>query len=282
MKKKRSLTENMKKSRNDAPALKSIITKTGFRHSDIVINKELKAYIPPLKDEELRLLEENIIKEGVRDPLIFWDKGNEKVLIDGHNRYGIIERNNIQSYPTEFKTFQNIEEVKDWMINHQLGRRNLTKNQIGYLRGVQYNREKKSSVDNLKNQQKGSTYQNDKSGDWTIKRLAEEHKVSTATISRDANYAKGVDLIGEKYPKTKQEIIAGNAKLKKTDIQGVGSGKNSVTELFENIKKKDIKSLEPKPKERVEYHRKKIEYHVKRLRAMGVDEKSLKLILKSM
>ena len=55
------------------------------------ILEELESLIPPLAQEELMLLEESIINEGCRDPLVTWND----TLIDGHNRYSICQLHNI-------------------------------------------------------------------------------------------------------------------------------------------------------------------------------------------
>ena len=47
----------------------------------------------PLSEEEQRYLEYSILAEGVRDPLVLWErKPGEYVLVDGHNRYGIVQK----------------------------------------------------------------------------------------------------------------------------------------------------------------------------------------------
>ena len=50
----------------------------------LTIDPEFEGKIPPLREEELKQLEENILADGVViNPLIIWDG----VLVDGHNRY---------------------------------------------------------------------------------------------------------------------------------------------------------------------------------------------------
>lgn len=84
------------------------------------INEELRELIPPLSTEEKQLLTESILKEGCRDSLITWNN----TIIDGHNRYQICKANNI-AFSTKEMDFDNIENVKEWMINNQFSRRNL-------------------------------------------------------------------------------------------------------------------------------------------------------------
>jgi N6-adenosine-specific RNA methylase IME4 len=84
------------------------------------ILKELDSLIPPLSKEEYKQLELNILEEGIREPLITWNG----IIIDGHNRYRIAQEHDI-NYETLEKEFDNISDVKIWMVNNQLGRRNL-------------------------------------------------------------------------------------------------------------------------------------------------------------
>jgi len=84
------------------------------------ILQELESLIPPLSNEEFKQLERNILEEGIREPLITWNG----ILIDGHNRYRIAHEHDI-NYITLEKEFENINRVKEWMINNQFGRRNL-------------------------------------------------------------------------------------------------------------------------------------------------------------
>lgn len=71
------------------------------------IKKEYKTLIPPLSPEEYQYLEENILKDGVREPLVVWGD----ILIDGHNRYEICQKHGI-TYKTVNKDFESDEEAE--------------------------------------------------------------------------------------------------------------------------------------------------------------------------
>jgi N6-adenosine-specific RNA methylase IME4 len=88
---------------------------------EIQINRELKGIIPPLTTEEYEGLELSILNEGCRDALVLWNE----TLVDGHNRYEICTKNNIE-FKTTQKEFENINEAKEWIINNQFSRRNIT------------------------------------------------------------------------------------------------------------------------------------------------------------
>ena len=82
----------------------------------------MKSLIPPLEKEEYNQLKSSIKKEGCRDALILW----EGIIIDGHNRYEICSNENIK-FKTINKKFKDKNEATIWMIDNQLGRRNISK-----------------------------------------------------------------------------------------------------------------------------------------------------------
>jgi len=52
------------------------------------IDEDFKRLIPPLSLDELQQLEENIMRDGCREPLSVWYTS----ILDGHNRYDICTR----------------------------------------------------------------------------------------------------------------------------------------------------------------------------------------------
>ena len=86
------------------------------------IDPEFKELIPPLSQEEYNQLEQNIkANKQCRDALVIWDG----ILVDGHNRLRICATHSI---PFEIKemSFPSREVAKLWILNNQLGRRNLS------------------------------------------------------------------------------------------------------------------------------------------------------------
>ena len=95
---------------------------------DFTIKKEFRDLIPPLADEEFTQLEQSILEEGVRDPLVVWgNNGSKPVLVDGHHRWTIIRRKPSIKYRVVIRKFKGRDEAKLWIINNQRGRRNLPK-----------------------------------------------------------------------------------------------------------------------------------------------------------
>src|ERR1017187_4113334 len=88
------------------------------------IDPEFQSLIAPLKPEERRQLESNLLAEGCRDPLVTW----RGTLLDGHNRLEICVRLHIP-YRTSAIELPNREAALLWIESNQLGRRNLTPDQ---------------------------------------------------------------------------------------------------------------------------------------------------------
>lgn len=86
----------------------------------ITIDKEFESLIPPLSPEEFQQLEENCVKEGIRDALITWNG----ILIDGHNRFKIAAKHGLHWNEKQME-FADRDEAKLWIIKNQLGRRNI-------------------------------------------------------------------------------------------------------------------------------------------------------------
>lgn len=93
----------------------------------IRIDKEFKSLIPPLSDEEFKQLEENILRDGIREPLVMWHVPNgDDIMIDGHNRWEISAKHGGIPFDIKRMTFDTREDVIQWIILNQFGRRNLS------------------------------------------------------------------------------------------------------------------------------------------------------------
>lgn len=88
---------------------------------EIVINPKFSNLIPALTSEEYINLETSILNDGCRDAIVLWNS----IIVDGHHRYEICTKHNIE-FSTIQKDFNNEDDAKDWVINNQLSRRNLS------------------------------------------------------------------------------------------------------------------------------------------------------------
>lgn len=90
---------------------------------ELKIDPELRDLLPPLADDEYKQLEKNIVDNGFdrNFPIMEW----HGFIVDGHNRYSICRKHNID-YTIGTLAYETKEEVMRWMLDIQLGRRNLT------------------------------------------------------------------------------------------------------------------------------------------------------------
>ena len=89
---------------------------------ELHIDEEFKSLLPDLSDSERKELEKQILRDGVLNPIIAWNGS----IVDGHNRYMICKLNGINEFPVKEMKFESREDVIEWILRHQLGRRNLT------------------------------------------------------------------------------------------------------------------------------------------------------------
>ena len=183
---------------------------------DLKIDPEFQSQIPPLTDDEFKQLEENILKEGkLLSPLIVWNN----TLVDGHNRYEIVQEHPEISFSTMPLRFENREEAIAWICRNQLGRRNLSPEQKRYLLGKQYEAEKKAAKIFRGNQYTlakksgGAHDDNHHSGKKTCDRIAEENGVSRASVLRASHYTRGIDIADNLFPGIKQKVFSGEVKF---------------------------------------------------------------------
>lgn len=87
---------------------------------DLTVDSEFRDLIPPLNEEELKLLEASLVADGCESPLIVWNG----VIVDGHNRYAICRKHEIP-FAIQEKDFSSRDDAMLWMLRNQLGRRNL-------------------------------------------------------------------------------------------------------------------------------------------------------------
>ena len=85
--------------------------------------------IPPLSNDEFASLKRQIVEQGCLEPLYVWKEGENRFLLDGHNRYKICTENGIRYTFVKVPNVISREEAKLWILEHQAGRRNLTDDQ---------------------------------------------------------------------------------------------------------------------------------------------------------
>ena len=186
----------------------------------LTIDPEFEAKCPPLTEDELAQLEENILEEGlVLMPLIVWNN----TIVDGHNRYKIAQKHPGIEFRIHEKQFNNRYEALSWICKNQLGRRNLTPQQKKYLIGQRYAAEKNMNGGDRKSDAVKSVVQNEPliSPHVTRAQIAEDTNTSESYVMRADWYAQGVDAVEEVLPGIKNDLLSGKYKPKESAVAAV-------------------------------------------------------------
>lgn len=185
---------------------------------NLKIDEDFKRLIPPLSAEEYRQLEENIIRDGCREPLTVW----YTTILDGHNRYEICTRLQI---PFSIKRIfpKNREEAIAWICTNQLGRRNITDETRRYLIGKRYEMEKIIGAHNAaginqhsKKEVRSRILTEPKFEDTayrTREKLGEEYRISDGTVYKYGIYAHAIDSLSQVSPELVPKILSGEVKI---------------------------------------------------------------------
>lgn len=187
------------------------------------IKEDFKKLIPALTAEEFKQLEQNCLDEGIREKIITWNG----FIIDGHNRYEIATRWNLD-FQTESKRFKDESEVREWMINNQFGRRNLSNYQRGVLALELESVFSERAKENLS--KAGSSF-SPKEG------LVNSPKV-TETIDTRKELAK-IASVGEQ---TIARVKVIEAKASEEVKAQLSTGEVSINQVYQDIKKEEKKA----------------------------------------
>lgn len=212
---------------------------------DLKIDPEFAEKIPPLTPEEFEQLEANILAEGtVLNPLIVWNG----VIVDGHNRYKIIQAHPEISFTTHEKEFADRYEAIIWICRNQLGRRNLTDEQKKYLIGKQYEAEKAARGENSRGQPRDKTgkfhrnVQNEHYGSrapsTTREKVAKENNVTGSFVHRADQFTRGLDAADAIIPGIRNEILSGTLKVPEKSVTAIArAAPDERPQLAEDLRK---------------------------------------------
>lgn len=194
---------------------------------DLVVDREFEELLPVLTPEEFERLEKSVVKNGMLDSIKVWEEPDtgKYIIIDGHNRCKILKKNNISlNYWENYKIMYADElptrdDVKRWMLEQQLGRRNLSE------------AEKYEIVQKFKNvfEQKAKKNQSlGGKGSANLPKVDTRKEMAKATGVSEGTYRK-MDIV----------MKSDNEDLK----QKLREKKVSVDAAYKNVKSTDQKSI---------------------------------------
>lgn len=161
----------------------------------------------PLSKKEYLQFETDILKNGCTEPIVTWNN----IIVDGHDRYEICTRHNIQFAVREMD-FDCRDAAIVWICKNQLKRKNISIELRKFLIGTQYESEKimNSKTTDMKTEELGVNR--------IEKRIAEENHISHVTVQKYAVYTKAIEEIGEKEPALVPKILLGQYKISHINI----------------------------------------------------------------
>jgi len=169
---------------------------------EILINPKFSNLIPALTSEEYNTLETSIINDGCRDAIVLWNS----TIVDGHNRYEICTKHNIE-FKTINKDFQNEEQARKWIILNQLGRRNINNYQRSLLALELENIFKAEAIGRMRKGKSLDPTQKSAGGE-TRDKIAEIANVSHDTIDK----VKKIE--SKASDETKKQLLSGEISIK--------------------------------------------------------------------
>jgi protein gp37 len=90
---------------------------------------ELKSFMPFMEEQLFNDLKDDIKKNGVIDPVLYITSPNgDKIVVEGHTRLEAAIKLRLKDVPLKElnESFNSIDEIKLWMVKHQVQRRNLS------------------------------------------------------------------------------------------------------------------------------------------------------------
>lgn len=186
--------------------------------SDIVIDTEFAALIPPLSTEERVQLMANIERDGFRDPVVVWL--GHQILVDGHNRIDIWQTayNSDPDRAPDIveKTFKDRDDARAWIIRNQLGRRNLTdaqRVQLALMLEPELRKQAKENQQIRKGKQRGTSCQKSDN-------LRNEHGMLVETVDVKREIAKAAGVSHDTVAKVSKVLSNGTPELQGAMLAG--------------------------------------------------------------
>lgn len=182
---------------------------------ELKIDPELRDLLPPLTSEEYKQLEKNIVENGFdrNFPIMEW----QGFIVDGHNRYDICRKHNIEPIIGTL-AYKTKEEVMEWMLDIQLGRRNLTPIQkIAITEKYRpiYEKQAKENQSSAGGDRKSDEYKKSHLPNLVnpIDSVDTTKKLSKLAGVGKETYRMGAKILNSDNEKLKQEVLSGEKSI---------------------------------------------------------------------
>lgn len=172
-------------------------------------DKKLVVFMPQLSEIEFQKLSDQINNDGeILTPL---DVDQNYRLLDGHNRLTIAKKMGLDKVPVVVHNVIDDNAAMQFMIDRQLGRRNLAPTQFTYFIGWKMITQKQTTTSNQHT--KRGEAQNDLL--LTAEKIAAEHSIAPATVKRAAQTVNVIEQLEKKEPGTREKFLQGDKQTKR-------------------------------------------------------------------
>lgn len=179
---------------------------------NVVVDHQLATLLTPQTAEELAVLARSIHEHGCREPLAVW-RGTG-ILLDGHARHLICVEHGVPFEVVEVD-LPDREAAIRFVLERQLGRRNLRPIAASYFRGKLY-----LSLRKTVGRPKGRPKSGHEVPICTDDEVAARYSVDPRTIRRDAAFARDLELLasdmGDDF---RSSVLSGEARLNRKDVR---------------------------------------------------------------
>jgi len=220
---------------------------------ELKIDPEFRDKIPAMPEEDFQGLRNDILRDGyVRDPLVVWLE--EKILLDGHHRWRIIQENPELPFNVTYMSFPDRWACIAWICANQLHKHNMT--ELQRMKLIQEEHDARKNSEKFKGNQYvksggGEIHhnQNDNTKANKIRsEIAKEHGIGEGAVKTAVEVGRGIDKAAEVDPDFKNDVLSGNVKAKKSDLSALrkidseDEMKDAIAEIrnHEPVKKKNV------------------------------------------
>lgn len=185
---------------------------------------ELKSYLPMMDEDLYAQLKQNIKENGINDPILYYTtKEGKKLVVEGNTRLSVAIDLKLKDVPTkELKeAFESIEDIKLWMVQHQIQRRNLSP-----IEKIQLAMQSKETIEKLAKDNLSKAGKNEA---VELKIDTNEEIAKLAGVSR-TSIVRYTSVLN---------------KASKSTIQQLNKGEISISSAFNSVKDKPEKTIRP-------------------------------------
>lgn len=195
----------------------------------IQIDKELEDLLPRLSEDDSNSLTQSLIENGFDQKFgrikVWFPEDNDGTgyIVDGHNRYKICRKNDIElsDYCFEPVYFDSKEEVIKWMLENQLARRNLqTIQRIAIAEKYRpiYEKQAKANQSLGGGDKRSENYQKSVEPNLTQavdkkRNLTTDEKLSKISGVKKTTYKMGAKVLKSDNEDLKQRVLSGKTSI---------------------------------------------------------------------